>query len=66
MSSPTGIKNVVKSTGRASLAAPALRLALPVAAVAVLDLLTKVWDEQDLPPHQPVPVVGEFLRLTLG
>lgn len=32
----------------------------------VLDLLSKFWIEQTLELHQPVPVLGEFFRLTLG
>lgn len=32
----------------------------------VLDALSKIWAEQMLQQHQPVPVVGEFFRLTLG
>ncbi len=34
-------------------------------AVAV-DGVTKIWAEQSLEPYQPVPVIGEFFRLTLG
>ncbi len=39
---------------------PALALAL------ALDGITKVWAERSLEPHQPVPVLGEVFRLTLG
>lgn len=31
-----------------------------------LDALSKMWAEQALRQHQPVPVLGEFFRLTLG
>lgn len=31
-----------------------------------LDWLTKVWAEQALELHQPVPVIGEVFRFTLG
>lgn len=34
--------------------------------VFVLDWITKISAEQYLIPHQPVPVLGEFFRLTLG
>jgi lipoprotein signal peptidase len=39
---------------------PALGLAL------ALDGITKVWAERSLEPHQPIPVMGEVFRLTLG
>lgn len=39
---------------------PAFGLAL------ILDLASKYWMEQILEPHQPVPVGGDFFRLTLG
>ena len=32
----------------------------------VLDGLTKIWAEQSLDLHQPVPVVGNLFRFTLG
>lgn len=32
----------------------------------VLDGLTKTWAEQTLVLHQPVPVIGDLFRLTLG
>lgn len=45
---------------------PFFRL-LPTFLIAlVLDGLTKVWAEQALVLHQPLPVIGEFFRLTLG
>lgn len=31
-----------------------------------LDWLSKTWIEQTLVPFQPVPLVGQFFRLTLG
>lgn len=43
-----------------------LRIATAGVAVFVIDWLTKVWAEQNLVPHQPVPVIGDFFRLTLG
>jgi signal peptidase II len=35
-------------------------------AALTLDAATKFWAEQALTLHQPVPVVGEFFRFTLG
>lgn len=32
----------------------------------ILDGVTKIWAEQTLVPFEPVPVLGEFFRLTLG
>lgn len=32
----------------------------------VLDGLSKIWVEQALVLYQPIPVIGEFFRLTLG
>lgn len=31
-----------------------------------LDVLTKLWAEQALSLHDPLPVIGDFFRLTLG
>ena len=31
-----------------------------------LDGASKIWAEQTLDPYQPVPLIGEYLRLTLG
>jgi signal peptidase II len=31
-----------------------------------LDGASKFWTEQTFEPYQPVPLIGEFLRLTLG
>jgi signal peptidase II len=31
-----------------------------------LDWFSKIWAEQTLEPYQPVPVIGDFFRLTLG
>ncbi len=31
-----------------------------------LDGVSKIWAEQALAPHQPVPVIGETFRFTLG
>lgn len=33
---------------------------------AALDVLTKVWAERALAPHEPVPVLGDVAQLTLG
>lgn len=32
----------------------------------LVDSITKVWAEQVLRPHEPMPVLGEFFRLTLS
>jgi signal peptidase II len=42
------------------------RLLVAGVLVFALDWVTKVWAEQNLVPHQPVPIIGEFFRLTLG
>jgi signal peptidase II len=42
------------------------RLLPPMIAVLVLDLSSKLWAEQSLVPHEPVPVIGQYFRLTLG
>jgi len=34
--------------------------------VFALDGLTKIWAEQTLTPFQPVPVIGDWFRFTLG
>lgn len=34
------------------------------AAIVVLDQLTKYIVEQQLPPYQPIPIIGDFFRLT--
>lgn len=40
---------------------------LPLSALAlVADWLTKGWAERALELHQPVPIVGQFFRLTLN
>ncbi len=36
------------------------------ATVLILDILTKSWAEQALERYQPVPVIGELFRFTLG
>ena len=38
----------------------------PFLLAVALDGLTKIWAERSLEPYQPVPVIGEFFRLTLG
>lgn len=35
-------------------------------AAAFADALTKVWAEQELALHQPVPIIGPLFQLTLG
>jgi signal peptidase II len=42
------------------------RLIPPFLMALVLDGLTKIWALQNLEPFQPLPVMGEFFRLTLG
>jgi signal peptidase II len=42
------------------------RLIPPFLIALMLDGLTKIWALQNLEPFQPVPVIGEFFRLTLG
>jgi signal peptidase II len=32
----------------------------------ILDGLTKIWAVQTFEPYQPMPVIGDFFRLTLG
>jgi signal peptidase II len=45
-------------------ALPRLLIAFLIA--VVLDGLTKAWAIQTLEPYQPVPIIGQFFRLTLG
>jgi signal peptidase II len=42
------------------------RLLAALLIVWVLDGVTKVWAVQTLKPYQPVPVIGQLFRLTLG
>ena len=42
------------------------RLLPPILIAMALDGATKIWAEATLEPYQPVPVIGEFFRLTLG
>ncbi|MCB9078593.1 MAG: signal peptidase II [Anaerolineaceae bacterium] len=42
------------------------RLLLAMVLVFILDGLTKIWVEHSLALYEPVPVLGEFFRLTLG
>lgn len=42
------------------------KLLLAGGAVFVVDLASKIWAERILVPFQPVPVIGDFFRLTLG
>lgn len=34
--------------------------------VLAVDWLTKIWAERTLPLYTPIPVIGQFFRLTLG
>ncbi len=31
-----------------------------------VDFVTKTWAENSLEPYQPIPIIGDFLRFTLG
>lgn len=42
------------------------RLLLAFIIALLLDALTKIWAEQALTLYQPMPVLGELLRFTLG
>ncbi|MCB0192389.1 MAG: signal peptidase II [Anaerolineae bacterium] len=42
------------------------RLLVAMVIVLILDGLTKVWAEQNLTLHEPVPVIGDYFRFTLG
>lgn len=42
------------------------RLVPPIVIALALDGVTKIWAEQALEPYQPVPVIGDYFRLTLG
>jgi signal peptidase II len=41
-------------------------LLVALTAATALDGLSKIWVEQTLQPYQPIPLIGEFFRLTLG
>lgn len=43
-----------------------VKMLLAGGAVYVTDLVSKIWAEQTLTPFQPVPVIGDFFRFTLG
>ncbi len=43
-----------------------VKLLLAGGAVFFMDLASKLWAEQNLAPFEPVPVIGDFFRLTLG
>ncbi len=45
---------------------PIYRALVPLLIVLSLDWMTKTWVEQILIPFQPVPLAGQFFRLTLG
>ncbi|MCB0208937.1 MAG: signal peptidase II [Anaerolineae bacterium] len=42
------------------------RLLVAMVIVFILDGLTKVWAEQTLALHEPVRVIGDYFRFTLG
>lgn len=42
------------------------RLIFSLIIALIMDGVTKLWAEQTLVPFEPVPVIGEFFRLTLG
>jgi signal peptidase II len=42
------------------------RLFVTLIMALVLDGLTKTWAVQALEPYQPVPIIGQIFRLTLG
>ncbi len=42
------------------------RLLIAFIVALILDGLTKLWALQTLIPYQPVPIIGNFFRLTLG
>jgi len=43
-----------------------VRLLLVMLGAVTLDWATKSWAELTLVPFEPVPIIGDFLRLTLG
>lgn len=45
---------------------PLFALTVAVVVVVGLDWATKAWAEQTLAPREPVPIVGDFFRLSLG
>lgn len=45
---------------------PIYRALIALIVVLSLDWMTKTWVEQVLIPFQPVPLAGQFFRLTLG
>lgn len=42
------------------------RVFLALLIVLAIDWLTKTWAEQTLPLYTPMPLIGQFFRLTLG
>ena len=42
------------------------RLFLALFVALILDIVSKNWMEQTLEPYQPVSIIGDFLRFTLG
>lgn len=45
---------------------PWYRLLLTLSIALVLDVVSKAWAERALSPYQPVPIIGDIFRLTLG
>jgi signal peptidase II len=43
-----------------------VRLSLVLLFALILDSVTKIWAERTLEPFQPVPVINDYVRLTLG
>jgi signal peptidase II len=43
-----------------------MKILIAGSVVFAVDLVSKLWAEANLLPHQPVPVIGDFFRLTLG
>ena len=42
------------------------RLVILVILILIIDGASKLWSQNALALYQPVPVLGEFFRLTLG
>lgn len=43
-----------------------IKIVVAASVVFVVDVLTKIWAETSLIPFQPVPILDDFFRLTLG
>ncbi len=55
---PASHRDAVRASGKFGLYAGV------VGGVLVLDIITKLLTQRLLPPYQPVPILGEFFRLT--